>query len=54
MLGSQFDCDICGDFAMCEYEVTYFDMSTAELCHDCMESEQGKLLMSQRFVGLTN
>lgn len=47
-----FSCDICGDQGLQEYEVTYFDMTTAELCHDCMEMEQGKLLMSQRFVGL--
>ncbi len=48
-----FSCDICGDCGLAEYEVTYLDMSNAELCHDCMEMEQGKLLMSQRFVGLT-
>lgn len=47
-----FSCDICGLNGLAEYEVTYLDMSNAELCHDCMEMEQGKLLMSQRFVGL--
>jgi hypothetical protein len=38
---------------LCEYEVTYLDMNTAELCHDCMEMEQGKLIMSRRFVAMS-
>jgi hypothetical protein len=54
MLGSQFDCDICGEFAMCEYDVTFTDMSKAELCESCLEMEEreGKVLMSARFKGL--
>lgn len=56
MLGSQFDCDICGEFAMCEYEVTLTDMSKVELCEECLEREEsaGKVLMSARFKGLVN
>jgi hypothetical protein len=54
MLGSQFDCDICGDFAMCEYDVTFTDFTKAELCEDCLEREErdGRVLMSARFAGL--
>lgn len=54
MLGSQFDCDICGDQGMCEYAVTFFDFTKAELCEDCLKREErdNRVLMSQRFVGV--
>lgn len=53
---SEFDCDICGDCGMCEYEVTFTDMTKAELCESCLEGEErnGKVLMSARFKGLVN
>lgn len=52
--GSDFDCDICGDFGMCEYDVTFTDFTKAELCADCLEREEGegKVLLSARFAGL--
>ena len=51
---SEFDCDICGDFGMCEYDVTMTDFTKAELCEDCLEREEraGNVLMSTRFAGL--
>lgn len=54
MLGSPFDCDICGDQGFCEYDVKFFDFTKAELCEDCLASEEkaGRVLMSSRFVGL--
>lgn len=52
--GSDFDCDICGDFGMCEYTVTLIDFTQAELCSDCLASEErdGRVITSMRFAGL--
>jgi hypothetical protein len=53
---SEFDCDICGDQGMCAYNVTFTDMTKAELCSDCLEREEHEenVLMSSRFLDLTN
>lgn len=32
---SEFDCDYCGQFGMCEYTVVTKDDTTVELCEDC-------------------
>lgn len=40
MLGSEFDCDVCGEFAMCEYSVKTKDMGYVELCEDCLLDAQ--------------
>jgi hypothetical protein len=52
--GSDFDCDICGDFGMCEYDVTFTDFTKAELCESClaMSERDGRVLLSARFAGL--
>lgn len=54
MLGSPFDCDICGEFGFCEYDVKFFDLTTAELCEDCLERERkaNRVITATRFVGL--
>lgn len=49
-----FTCECC-DNEMRAYDVTLTTMQKFEVCGDCLEilEEDGKVLLSQRFIGLT-
>jgi hypothetical protein len=49
-----FDCDICGDFAMAEYNVDTKDMGNLELCEDCLidAKREDNVIKYGKFAGV--